>query len=106
MVALLKRRRPGCLHNVLPIMLHSLQSVLGNRGASLDETDRRHFIQSFLRGLLHTEALYCEHAHHGVVVVRVGSATLRQEVILLQHDVACMLEREFGFLLTTLRVIQ
>lgn len=50
------------------------------------ESDRRYFIEQFLRSQLHTSELYCEEARAGVVVVRAPGAADRQMVYLLQYD--------------------
>jgi hypothetical protein len=86
-------------------MLDSLNTIFINRQSSLDESDIRHFVQAFLRDVLHTEALYCERARDGLVVIRVSSPALFQEVFLLEHDVSRALQ-QLGFSLRKLSVIR
>lgn len=71
-----------------------------------EEVDVRHFVQRFLRDLVRTEALYCEQAHTGLVVVRVASPSVQQEVLLLESDVRQALADSLGFSMHTFRVIR
>lgn len=87
-------------------MLQSLQTFLSDRKSSVEEGDVRYFVQRYLRSSLSSEAIYCESAWEGVVVVRVGSSALQQEILLLEYELTQALQATLGFQLRTLVAIQ
>jgi hypothetical protein len=73
---------------------------------ALDETDIRHFVERYLRERLTTAALFCEGATKGRVIVRAPGALVRQEIFLLEWDLAQVLREQAQFSLRELVVTQ
>jgi hypothetical protein len=88
-------------------MLQPIGKFFKNRAAvALDEVDRRHFIERYLRDKIGTSALFCDRASQGRIIVRAASPPVRQEVYLLEYDLAKELKREVSFDLKELTVTQ
>ncbi len=85
-------------------MFHSLQSLFRHTTFAWEETDIRHYIQEYLQRRLKIDSLYCEKARDGVIVVRVGTPTARQEVSLLEFDLARDLKKDTAYILRQLVV--
>lgn len=85
-------------------MFHPLQSLFKRRTFTWEESDVRHYVQRYLQERLHTEEVYCERAREGVVVVRVGSATARQAVVLLEFELGRDLTQHTAFMMERLLV--
>lgn len=88
-------------------MLQPVSTWLKRRGAvRLDEIDIRQLIERYVRAQVASVAVYCAQARDGRVVVRVPSALLRHEVLLLEYDLGVLLQREADFALGELTVTQ
>ncbi len=68
------------------------------------EADVRHWVNQFLAREVKSSDLYCESASGGQVVVRVASALLKQEVLLLEYDLRRLLKEQGQWQLTELVV--
>lgn len=68
------------------------------------ESDRRYFIQDWLRGQLKTEQIYCESVRANTAAIRVATPTLYQAVVLLEYDLNLALIAEGQEKITKLRV--
>jgi hypothetical protein len=88
-------------------MLQPVSKLFQREGsAPLDEIDIRHFIERYLKKELATQEIVCERLKDGQAVVRVPSALLRQEVYLLEYDMALLLKKEANYTLKGIRVTQ
>lgn len=86
-------------------MLQPISALWRQRGeVCLDEVDIRQLAERYLRRQVASEAVYCAQARHGRVVIRVASALLHHEVLLLEYDLATLLKEEAAFSLTELLV--
>lgn len=68
------------------------------------EVDVRHWVTQYLAAELKSPEVYCESATAGQVIVRVGSALLKQEVLLLEYDLQQQLKRRGRWQLKNLTV--
>lgn len=68
------------------------------------EGDVRHWVNQFLAQEVKSSQIYCESARGGQLVVRVTSALLKQEVLLLEYDLRRALKEQGQWVLTELRV--
>lgn len=68
------------------------------------EGDVRHWVNQFLTHEVKSSDLYCESASGGQLVVRVSSALLKQEVLLLEYDLKRSLKEQGQWMLTELVV--
>lgn len=80
-------------------LLHTKKS-----GGPWSEADVRHWVNQFLTREVKSSDLYCESAGGGQVVVRVASALLKQEVLLLEYDLRRSLKEQGQRQLTELIV--
>jgi len=88
-------------------MLQPVSKLFQRPGSiKLDETDIRHYIERHLRELLKTPNIYCEKLKGGRAVLKVPTALLRQEVYLLEYDLAQLLKKEAEYKLKGLKVYQ
>lgn len=88
-------------------MLQPISALTRRRGAaSLDEVDIRQLVERYVRRQVGSVAVYCTAARHGHVVVRVASAVLHHEVLLLEYDLAVMLREEAAWRIIRLTVTQ
>lgn len=68
-------------------MFHPLQSLFRHTKIGWEEVDIKYYMERYLHTKVKSDQLYCEKVHGGVAVVRVGSATLQQEIMLLEFDI-------------------
>lgn len=88
-------------------MLQPVSALLAQRGQGvLDEIDIRQLVERFVRRQVDSSAVYCERARSGHIVIRVPSALLQHEVLLLEYDIAKVLNQEADFTLGELTVTQ
>jgi hypothetical protein len=71
-----------------------------------DESDVRHFVQSWLRKETGVEAIYCENFRGRVALVRAASPAVRQMAKLLEHDLREALTTTLHIRLRYLEVTQ
>ncbi|MBI4022445.1 MAG: hypothetical protein HY372_03735 [Candidatus Andersenbacteria bacterium] len=84
-----------------------MSALFKRRGqGALDEIDIRQLAERFVRRQMDSSAVYCERARGGHVVMRVPSALLQHEVLLLEYDIATLLKQEADFTLRELSVTQ
>lgn len=69
-----------------------------------NEADVRHWVNQYLMQETKSNDLYCESASGGQLIVRVASALLKQEVLLLEYDLKRLLKDQGQWLLTELIV--
>lgn len=89
--------------------LHSLFQRLPSLAVTkvgATEADIRYFIEGYLRRMLKSQAIYCESAAGGRVVIAVSSPSLQQEIHFLEAEVTKELEEVCHYQLSELRVIQ
>lgn len=63
--------------------------------------DVKYFIQNFFRQELKSDGVVCEMVEGDKAHVRVATATLKQEVILMQRDVEELLEEQLDYKIHT-----
>lgn len=68
------------------------------------EADVRYWVNQFLAQEVKSNDVYCESASAGQLVVRVTSALLKQEVLLLEYDLRRALKEQGQWHLTELVV--
>lgn len=88
-------------------MLQSLAKLLREKPASQwDESDARHFVQTWLRERAKTTQLYCETFHSGVAVVQATSPAVRMAAKLAEYDLQQALKQSRGPKLKEVRVVR
>lgn len=87
-------------------MWEGLDGLLHARkaGSPWSEVDVRHWVTRYLAAELKSDEVYCESAHAGQLVVRVGTALFKQEVLLLEYDLKRLLSEQGQWRLTELVV--
>lgn len=86
-------------------MFQSLKKLITEQGrVSLDDGDRRHFVQAWLRRTLKLQLVFCERYHAGVVTVRSPSPAARAAVRLAEFDLKQALQQECGVKLRQLTI--
>lgn len=83
---------------------HKKASEESGSRCDIEEGDVKYLIQDWLRTHLKSEAIYCDGAESGVVVVRVGSPSLAQAAQLAEYDLREYAEGECNYLVEDLVV--
>lgn len=84
--------------------LEPIQLLFLRERGGQPEAGVRYLAQDFLRQRLKSEAVYCDSADKGVLVVRVGSPGLQQAAKLLEWDLARQLQETAQYRLEKLQV--
>lgn len=87
-------------------MLQPLSKLLSSRKPEWDESDTRHFIQTWLRERTKTGQLYCERFGDGVAVIRAASPAVRMAAKLAEYDLQQALKHAQGQELKEVRVVR
>lgn len=87
-------------------MWHELDHLFRARTSAgpWSEADVRHWVNQFLAREVKSNEVYCESASAGQLVVRVGTALFKQEVLLLEYDLKRALKEQGQWHLTELLV--
>lgn len=87
-------------------MFKALGSLFHQTPSVVSDDDIRHAVQEFFQQTLKTDQVICVGVRGGNVDVRVSNATLHQEVLLLQYDLAERLKDRHDYTLKSLRVVK
>ena len=86
-------------------MFHPLANLFSKpSNIGWGKNDIKYFIQNYLRERLKTDSLYCDEVGDEIAHIRVNTAALKQEIILLAYDLSQKLKQDTGFQLTNLKI--
>lgn len=87
-------------------MLQPLSKLLSEKKPEWDESDARHFTQTWLRERTKTGQLYCERFEGGVATIRAASPAVRMAAKLAEYDLEQALKKSGGPKLQEVKVVR